>query len=265
MKTLKKKVLYDVVSLLAYTIVYVIIIFVFYIFVWNNLEFIRNSIIVGSGIFIFYLSKLISDLLDLYIKVLNKREKEKLKATSAIKEKKKIIHKYVFITNGMARSGKDTFAQILNKYIPTKKISSITPVKNIALLCGWNGAKEEKDRKFLSDLKRLLIEYNDMPFHSTEKAINDFLFNDNEHEVLLIDIREPEEIDKVVKAHNAITIFIQNDRVKNVVSNLSDANVYNYTYDYIIKNNGTLEEFEQNIVKFYHSAIDPNLLKDSDK
>ena len=49
------------------------------------------------------------------------------------------------------------------------------------------------------DIKTLLVEYNDMPFHSTEKAINDFLFNDNEHEVLLIDIREPEEIDKVVE------------------------------------------------------------------
>ena len=75
MKKLKKKVLYDVVSLLAYTIIYMIIVFVFYIFVWRNLEFISNSIIIGSGIFIFYLSKLFSDLLDLYIKILNKKEK----------------------------------------------------------------------------------------------------------------------------------------------------------------------------------------------
>ena len=50
MKTLKKKVLYDVVSLLAYTIVYMIIVFVFYIFVWRNLEFISNSITLSNTV-----------------------------------------------------------------------------------------------------------------------------------------------------------------------------------------------------------------------
>ena len=59
------------------------------------------------------------------------------------------MRKQIYITNGMARCGKDTFATFLNEYIPTLKYSSIDKVKTIAKLCGWDGGKTEKDRKFL--------------------------------------------------------------------------------------------------------------------
>ena len=57
------------------------------------------------------------------------------------------MNKHIFITNGMARSGKDTFAAFLNEFIPTMKISSIDKMKEIAVQCGWDWKKEEKDRK----------------------------------------------------------------------------------------------------------------------
>ena len=69
--------------------------------------------------------------------------------------------KLVFITNGTGGCGKDTFAEILNDFVDVTKISSIDPVKQFARFMGWNGGKTEKDRKFLSDLKLILIEYND--------------------------------------------------------------------------------------------------------
>lgn len=150
----------------------------------------------------------------------------------------------------MARCGKDTFANILNEFIPTLKYSSIDKVKEIASLCGWDGGKSEKDRKFLSDLKLLTTEYSNMPYSSIIKKYDDFIKDDN-HKVLLIDIREPNEIDKVKAALNAKTILIKNCRVKFINSNMADANVFNYTYDYVIKNNGTLDEFRENIKRFY--------------
>ena len=52
--------------------------------------------------------------------------------------------KQIFITNGMARCGKDTFAKFLNDIVPTLKYSSIDKVKDIARLCGWDGGKTEK-------------------------------------------------------------------------------------------------------------------------
>ena len=162
--------------------------------------------------------------------------------------------KHIFITNGMARCGKDTFAAFLNEFIPTLKYSSIDKVKEIAKLCGWDGGKSEKDRRFLSDLKVLTSQYSNMPFKAIENEVERFL-TDEKHFVMLIDIREPEEIEKAKNAFNAKTILIENNRVEFIDSNMADANVFNYNYDFVIKNNGTLEEFKKEIECFARTYI----------
>ena len=162
--------------------------------------------------------------------------------------------KQVFITNGTGGCGKDTFAEILNKYVPTLKRSSIDRVKTIARECCWNGGKTEKDRKFLSDLKLLLTAYNDHPFVSISSCVDAFTY-DPWTTVLLIDIREPEEIERAKKSFNAKTILIKNDRVAPITSNMADANVLNYEYDFVIENNGTLEEFEETIKKWAEENV----------
>lgn len=165
------------------------------------------------------------------------------------------MNKHIFITNGMARCGKDTFAMLLNNIIPTYKYSSIDKIKEIAELCGWDGmSKTEKDRKFLSDLKMLTTDYSDMPFKSIEQKIDEFKMDDK-FCVMLIDIREPKEIEKVKTAFGTKTIFIKNDRVENISSNFGDANVFNYEYDFIIENNGTLEEFQNKVCEFACAEI----------
>lgn len=155
----------------------------------------------------------------------------------------------------MARCGKDTFAIYLNDIIPTLKYSSIDKVKEIAELCGWDGeSKTEKDRKFLSDLKLLTSEYSNMPFKAIEDKVNAFK-TDDKFCVMLIDIREPNEIEKAKNAFGAKTILIRNDRVKNIKSNMADANVFNYEYDFVIENNGTLDEFQNAIYEFAYKEI----------
>lgn len=162
--------------------------------------------------------------------------------------------KLIFITNGTGGCGKDTFAEILNKYVPTLKRSSIDRVKSIARECCWTGGKTEKDRKFLSDLKLLLTAYNDLPFLSISSCVDAFRY-DPWSTVLLIDIREPEEIERAKQAFGAKTILIKNDRVAPITSNMADANVLNYDYDFIIENNGTLEEFEGTIKKWAEENV----------
>lgn len=164
------------------------------------------------------------------------------------------MDKQIFIVNGMARCGKDTFAIFLGNYVRTMKYSSIDKVKDIARLCGWDGGKTEKDRKFLSDLKVLTTEYSDLAFSAIFETVVKFLELEY-YNVLLIDIREPKEIERAKKTFGAKTILIKNDRVKNITSNMADANVYNYTYDYEIENNGTLKEFDTNIKKFVNEVI----------
>lgn len=167
------------------------------------------------------------------------------------------MNKQIFITNGMARCGKDTFAKLLDEFVPTLKYSSIDKVKEIAKLCGWSGAKTERDRKFLSDLKLLTTEYSNMPFKAIKAQVQEFILS-GVYSVMLIDIREPEEIEKAKIAFEAKTILIENNRVKHIDSNMADANVFNYTYDYVIQNNGTLEEFKENVKDFYEKEIKYN-------
>lgn len=68
-----------------------------------------------------------------------------------------------------AVQAKDTFVKMVSRqmdktsnYMAVMNISSVDKVKEAAKIIGWNGGKEEKDRKFLSDLKELSSGYNDM-------------------------------------------------------------------------------------------------------
>ena len=158
--------------------------------------------------------------------------------------------KMIFIVNGKPRAGKDTFAQILNEYMDVYKYSAVTKVKEIAKQCGWTGAKEEKDRKFLHELKMLTSAYSDMSYNDVIKEIDKFKRGELDADIFVVDVREPEEIDRLVKATKAFTIFIENNRVPSITSNPADANVENYKYDFVIQNNGTLEVFEYNIKLF---------------
>ena len=158
--------------------------------------------------------------------------------------------KMIFIVNGKPRAGKDTFAQILNEYMDVYKYSSVTKVKEIAKQCGWTGAKEEKDRKFLHELKMLTSAYSDMSYNDVLEEIDKFKKGELDADIFVVDVREPEEIDRLVKATKAFTIFIENNRVPSITSNAADANVENYKYDFVIQNNGTLEDFEDNIKLF---------------
>lgn len=170
------------------------------------------------------------------------------------------MNKKIFILNGAAGVGKDTFADILNEFIPVSHYSSVSKVKRIAKLCGWNGmSKTEKDRKFLSDLKCLTTEYCDMSFEDIKDFVNRCNVMDRYIRVIIIDIREPADIERAVKEFGAETILIKNDRVEQVMSNMADAGVFEYkNYDYVIVNEGSLDEFIETVKQF---AIDIGLIE----
>lgn len=159
------------------------------------------------------------------------------------------MQKRIFIVNGMARCGKDTFARILDDYVNVYKCSSIEYIKYVAAQCGWMGGKEEKDRKFLSDLKCLTTAYNDLAFNDITNKVKHFE-RSTWYQVMVIDIREPEEIEKAKKVFGAETILINNPNVPQILSNMADAGVYDYDYDHVIHNDGTLEEFRDAIFKW---------------
>lgn len=155
----------------------------------------------------------------------------------------------IVIINGQAQSGKDTFVRFYKKHSKKRvfNLSTITEVKEIAKLMGWNGQKDDKSRKFLSDLKKLWVEYNDGIF----EELKEFCWNyKSEENVIFIHCREPKEISKFRKEFllQCTTLLIER---KGLVcpDNASDKEVNQYHYEMIVENNGTEEEFEQQIIK----------------
>ena len=164
----------------------------------------------------------------------------------------------IIVINGAPCSGKDTFVSLCQKHLLwCGNFSTVDFVKEVARKCGWNGTKTPEIRKFLSDLKDLLTEWDDVPYKKIERAIElyeeealsyDFSSNDV---LCFIHCREPKEIQKFADRMGAKTLLIRRAAVENVEqSNHADAEVFNYQYDYEIKNNGTLEELERKAIKF---------------
>lgn len=160
------------------------------------------------------------------------------------------MRKQVFIINGSGGVGKDTFISLVAKVSdrPIMNFSSVDKVKKIARIIGWDGGKTEKDRKFLSDLKILCTDYNNMPFNSMSEKVEEF--SNCKAAMLFLHIREPEEIEKARLAFGAKTILIKRDSVKQIISNMADGNVFNYKYDIVINNDGDLSNFEKKAIEF---------------
>ena len=160
----------------------------------------------------------------------------------------------IICINGMPRSGKSTFVEkslgILGSW--GYEISTVDFVKEVAKYCGWNGEKTPKDRKFLSDLKDMLAEWNDVPFNKIKHGIYyEFLGTfrqfdiDTDKCIAFVHSREPEELQRFKDELGAKTLLIRRKAVENAEqSNHADANVFNFEYDYTIENNGDLDELE---------------------
>lgn len=165
--------------------------------------------------------------------------------------------KKIYVINGMAGSGKDTFVGYLSALVPTKHISMVDCVKAIAKQIGWDGKKTEKDRKFLSDLKILIDNYNDMNLNYVKDEIESFL-KDDSLTVLCIDMREAKDIHRLRQIYPLETILIYRKDVKNIKSNVADAGVFNMDYDITIDNSFSLDDLKTSVRLFVRNNLAAN-------
>ncbi len=167
------------------------------------------------------------------------------------------MKKLCIVINGAGGVGKDTLCDFANKYFKVMNISSITPIKELAAMCGWDGRKDDRSRKFLSDLKLLTVEYNDFPTNWAKERYTEFL--DSDCELLFVHIREPGEIEKFVSATagEAKTLLVRGgERMKKAhYGNSSDDEVENYDYDFYFVNDGSLEDAERDFAAFLREIL----------
>lgn len=165
----------------------------------------------------------------------------------------------VFIINGAPRTGKDTFINLVRKLTKEKVIaySSIDWVKQMAMYMGWDGKKDTKGRKFLSDIKDTCTEYADIPFQKIVKTLTVYEeFPEHAPRYFCTNIREPLEIQKLVdwckeRKIPCYTVWIRQQKAEQIALDnflsSGDTQFAEYNYDWIINNDGTIKEFEQEI------------------
>ena len=128
----------------------------------------------------------------------------------------------IYIVNGAPGAGKTTFETNVQKCMSNSFcyiLSTVDFVKEIAKKCGWDGTKDLKNRKFLSDLKDLLTNWNNVPFNKIVqqvKSIEDewkYYDIDLNRTAIFIDCREPEEIQKLCATLNAKSLLNFSDVV----------------------------------------------------
>ena len=164
----------------------------------------------------------------------------------------------IVIVNGAPMNGKTNFAKFFKKHYKHKCInwSTIDKIKKLSKRhFGWDGRKTDEARKFLSEIKRVWVEYNNGPFNDMVRQIDKhhekLNKKDKKNFIYFIDCREPYEIQKFVDKYgdNCTTILLKRDD-REVPDNEADKNVAKFKYDYIIENNGVKEDLEQEAIKF---------------
>ena len=167
----------------------------------------------------------------------------------------------IFVVNGAPRSGKDTFCNFVREQMSEgycMNLSTVDKVKEIARECGWDGEKDPKSRKFLSDLKDLLTEWKEIPIKDTIQKIRNFefyfrqLYLDSSTACIFIMAREPSDIYVLTNLlPNCRSLIVRNAKAEaEPTSNHADAEILNYKYDIIIDNNGTLENLKKTAKDF---------------
>ena len=155
------------------------------------------------------------------------------------------------IVGGFPRSGKSTFVSYCKEIIGenyTLDISTVDLVKHLAALAGWDGTKTPKNRKFLSDLKQLLIEWDDVPYkdviRTAQNARTDLdAYGVNHTPYVFVQCREPAEIPQFLVRVGAHTVFVSREDHE-IPTNESDIATRRYNYEATIFNDGDLDQLK---------------------
>lgn len=159
------------------------------------------------------------------------------------------MKKIVLIVNGNPGSGKSTVENMIAEIVPSIIHSSISLVKNIAVdYFDWDYSKDTESRKFLSDMKTFLNKETDLIEKDLLSKYEEFGYSDAK--ILMIDIREVDEIKKYAEKFDAKTLLIENPRISINKTNKSDAQVKNLDYDYILNNNGDIDCLQSTVKQF---------------
>ncbi len=182
-----------------------------------------------------------------------------------IKQKKPKI----FIVSGKANSGKDTTCELINNLVRLRGLTSVnlqfsSYIKMYAkVISGWNGSEDTKPRSLLQEIGTSIIrEKIDNEFF-IKRIIGDIKVYSYYCDVITIsDARLPEEIDSIYENFNdVIRINIKRPNFDNKLTgkeknHRTEIGLDGYNnYDYVIINDGTLEDLNKKIDNLINGVL----------
>ena len=161
--------------------------------------------------------------------------------------------------SGKARSGKDTAAKVILKKYTGATFAFADEVKRVAYKhFGWHGGKDELGRKLLQDIGTTGRNYNrDIWANKAVDRIQEWsLFSSDNQLAVVTDTRYPNEIQRIKhEFSDVVTIRIIRDSVEKLKHHSETALDQWTDWDYIVENNGSLEEFQKKILDTMEGII----------
>ena len=167
----------------------------------------------------------------------------------------------IFIVAGKARHGKDTVASMIRDIYSDKKCINLSYgsyIKDYAMkISDWDGLEETKPRELLQHLGTEVIRNNIDEEFFIKRLCDDIKVYSYYFDVATIsDARFPEEID--IPRDMFSDVFVIKVVRENFESNLTEEQKKHRTetalddydnYDYVIYNDGSLEDLEEKVKK----------------
>ncbi len=173
--------------------------------------------------------------------------------------------KLIIVINGKGGCGKDTLVGFAKDEFSVWNISSIDPIKKIASQFGYKEEKkDEKSRKFLSDLKKIFVDWDDIPVKYLMEKVKEFL--DSDSHIMFVHIRERDEILKFHRLCDKLefkdlivkNLFITNPFTDNKrYGNNSDDDITSEGYDFIYENSKPLHMAKYDFLLFFEGNFIP--------
>lgn len=175
----------------------------------------------------------------------------------------------IFIVAGKANSGKDTTCELINNYVKLKEKNAVnlqfsSYIKMYAKkISDWNGNEDTKPRSLLQELGTEVIRNKIDEDFFIKRIIGDIEVYSYYTDVITIsDARLPKELDSIKNSFNNVyKIKIERPSYENNLNNKEKNHIteialddYN-SYDYVIVNDGTVEDLNKKVIKIIDEVI----------
>lgn len=165
----------------------------------------------------------------------------------------------VILLSGKAEAGKDTFYEMTaERYAKSviKRIAFADALKQIAFAMGWDGHKDTKGRRLLQDLGEIGRKYHaDLWVDKTIETLQ--AYSREADIVCFTDCRYPNELAGIKQwtamdsSNQVVTVRIE--RPGHVMTanqnHISETALDDYTFDYTIINDGSLEDYRIKVLE----------------